>query len=82
MIESLKDVIQFAYEKAEGFKQNMERAGLSPNDITSIEDLEKIPILKKRPASRITEGTCTLWKYDRHRFEGNGTNFYVSWSNL
>jgi phenylacetate-CoA ligase len=47
MIESLKDVIQFAYEKAEGFKQNMVRAGLSPDDITSIEDLEKIPVLKK-----------------------------------
>ncbi|CAM3550168.1 phenylacetate--CoA ligase family protein [Cytobacillus oceanisediminis] len=46
-MENLQDVIQHAYEKAPGFKRQLDSAGLSPDDIKSVKDLEEIPVLKK-----------------------------------
>ncbi|WNS73749.1 phenylacetate--CoA ligase family protein [Bacillus sp. DTU_2020_1000418_1_SI_GHA_SEK_038] len=46
-MEALKDIIQHAYDNAKGFREIMGNAGLSPEDIQSIQDLEKIPVLKK-----------------------------------
>ncbi|MBU8878084.1 AMP-binding protein [Bacillus sp. FJAT-29790] len=46
-MKQLQAVIQSAFEHAEGFKQRMKKAGLAPADINSVEDLAKIPILKK-----------------------------------
>ncbi|WP_102275121.1 phenylacetate--CoA ligase family protein [Cytobacillus massiliigabonensis] len=46
-MESLKAIIQYAYDHAEGFKKWMNNAGLTPIDIQSKKDLSKIPVLKK-----------------------------------
>ncbi|TCJ02738.1 phenylacetate--CoA ligase family protein [Cytobacillus praedii] len=46
-MESLKAVIQYAYKNADGFRKQMDKAGLGPEDIQSIKDLAKIPVLKK-----------------------------------
>ncbi len=47
VMEALKGVIQYAYDHAKGFKEIMDKADVSPYDIQSIKDLEKIPVLKK-----------------------------------
>lgn len=47
MAEKLRRLIAYAYEKAPGFKARMDKAGVKPGDIKVIEDLQKIPILKK-----------------------------------
>lgn len=47
MMESLKAVIQYAYNHADGFRKQMDKAGLGPEDIHSKKDLAKIPVLKK-----------------------------------
>lgn len=47
IMSSLQEIILYAYENSVGFKQLMEDAGLSLNDITNDEDLVKIPVLKK-----------------------------------
>jgi phenylacetate-CoA ligase len=46
-VENLQDVIKHAYEKAPGFKRQLDSAGVSPDDIKSVKDLEEIPVLKK-----------------------------------
>ncbi|WP_313800195.1 phenylacetate--CoA ligase family protein [Cytobacillus sp.] len=46
-MESLKAVIQYAYDHAEGFRKWMDNARLSPTDIQTEKDLSKIPVLKK-----------------------------------
>lgn len=46
-MEKLKEVIHHAYENASGFKRRIDDAGISPGDIQTFKDLEKIPVLKK-----------------------------------
>ncbi|KAF0819895.1 MULTISPECIES: phenylacetate--CoA ligase family protein [unclassified Cytobacillus] len=46
-MEKLKEVIHHAYENASGFKRRIEEAGISPGDMQTLKDLEKIPVLKK-----------------------------------
>ncbi|WP_264804508.1 phenylacetate--CoA ligase family protein [Cytobacillus sp. NCCP-133] len=46
-MKNLQNVIQHAYENASGFKRQMDAAGISPSEIESASDLEKIPVLKK-----------------------------------
>jgi len=45
--EKLREIVQYAYEHAKAFREKMDSAGLKPDDIETIEDLEKIPITKK-----------------------------------
>lgn len=47
VMEALKAVIRYAYDHANGFKEIMSKASLIPEDIQSITDLDKIPVLKK-----------------------------------
>ncbi|MBY0121408.1 phenylacetate--CoA ligase family protein [Bacillus sp. S/N-304-OC-R1] len=46
-MDALKAVIQYAYDHAAGFKAVMAESGLTPNDIQTVHDLDKIPVLKK-----------------------------------
>lgn len=46
-MDALKSVIQYAYDYAAGFKAVMEGSGLTPDDIQTVHDLDKIPVLKK-----------------------------------
>jgi phenylacetate-CoA ligase len=43
----LRETVQHAYANAPAFRQIMERAGLTPADIQSVDDLPKIPITSK-----------------------------------
>jgi phenylacetate-CoA ligase len=45
--EKLKQLIEYSYEKAPGFKARMEAAGIGPTEIKSMADLPKIPVLRK-----------------------------------
>ncbi len=49
----LQILIAYAYEKAQGFKLRMDRAGIKPGDIKSIADLQKIPVLRKDDLIRL-----------------------------
>ena len=44
----LKETVQYAYAHCESVKEKMDEAGVGPDAINSIEDLEKIPITPKR----------------------------------
>ncbi|MBE4908434.1 AMP-binding protein [Bacillus luteolus] len=46
-MSSIQELISYAYEHAEGFKVVMEVQELTPDRITTVEDLVKIPVLKK-----------------------------------
>ncbi len=43
----LRDVVTGAWERAPAFRRRMEEAGLTPRDIQGVEDLARIPVLKK-----------------------------------
>lgn len=45
--QRLIDIIQYAYQNAPAVKDKMDRAGVSPAQIQSIKDLEKIPVTRK-----------------------------------
>ena len=47
MAEKLNRLVQYAYDKAPGFKQRMDAAKVKPSEINSTLDLQKIPILRK-----------------------------------
>jgi phenylacetate-CoA ligase len=47
----LRDVVALAYSSGTPLKKTLEDQGAQPGDITSIEDLRKIPILKKKDLS-------------------------------
>src|SRR3989338_10299676 len=43
----LKSAIHHAYENVPHYREKFDSAGISPGDIREIEDLQKIPVLKK-----------------------------------
>ncbi len=45
--ERLKDIVTYAYQHAPAFKEKMDRAGVTPAQINTVKDLEKIPITRK-----------------------------------
>jgi len=47
MNESLRDIVQYAYQNAPAIKEKMDKAGVKPSDIVTAKDLEKIPITRK-----------------------------------
>jgi phenylacetate-CoA ligase len=46
-IEKLKKLIAYAYAHVPYYKEKMDAAGIRPNDIKSLDDLTKLPILDK-----------------------------------
>lgn len=46
-MDGLRDIIQYGYDHAVGFKNHMDQVGVRPSDISTVEDLAKIPVLKK-----------------------------------
>jgi phenylacetate-CoA ligase len=47
MEEKLQKLISYAYEKAPGFKKRLDAAGLKTSDIKTINDLQKLSVLRK-----------------------------------
>src|ERR1700683_574680 len=45
--DRLRDAVQRVYEGSEFFRQRFDKAGISPDDIKSVDDIVKIPPFKK-----------------------------------
>jgi phenylacetate-CoA ligase len=45
--ERLRDIIKYSYEKVPAYKKRFDSAGVKPDEIRCIEDLQKIPTLSK-----------------------------------
>jgi phenylacetate-CoA ligase len=45
--DQLRRVVEHAYRKAPAIRAKLEKAGVSPSDIRTVRDLEKIPVTKK-----------------------------------
>jgi phenylacetate-coenzyme A ligase PaaK-like adenylate-forming protein len=43
----LKDIVGYAYTHAAAFREKMDTSGLAPLDIQTVEDLEKLPIIRR-----------------------------------
>jgi phenylacetate-CoA ligase len=43
----VREGVEYAYKHSEPFRRRMDEAGLSPEDIREVDDLYKIPVLKK-----------------------------------
>ncbi len=43
----LREIVRYAYGHARAFKEKLDSVNLEPNDIETLEDLEKIPVTKK-----------------------------------
>ena len=60
-LEKLKSTVKYIYERVEPYRRKMDEAKVKPEDITSLEDLQKLP-LHIRQISRITTRTgCLRW---------------------
>jgi phenylacetate-CoA ligase len=46
-LERLKETIRRSYENVPFHKENFDKAGIRPEDIQSLEDLQKVPFMKK-----------------------------------
>ncbi len=55
-MSSIQELVSYAFEHAEGFRVVMEEHGLTPDEITSVEDLVKIPVLKKDKLPELQQG--------------------------
>ncbi len=53
--EWLKETVQYAYAHCPSVKEKMDEAGVSPDAIVSIQDLEKIPVTPKRDLVRLNK---------------------------
>jgi phenylacetate-CoA ligase len=45
--ERMREMISYAYNKAPAVKERFRKAGVKPEDIRTVKDLEKIPVLRK-----------------------------------
>lgn len=43
----VREIVRHAYENAPGFRRLMESAGLTPDHVQGVEDLERVPVLSK-----------------------------------
>ena len=64
----LKELIAFAYNKTEYYKELFDNANIKPEDIRTLEDLEKIPVTSKRDL--ITENNRII---SNVKFKGSNT---------
>ena len=46
-LEKLKEIIKHSYENSPYYKRTWDEAGLKPEDIQSLEDLQKFPFINK-----------------------------------
>lgn len=46
-MDGLRDIVQYGYNHASGVQNRLDQAGVRPSDISTVEDLVKIPVLKK-----------------------------------
>lgn len=54
-LEDLKEIIKFSYENAPYYKRTFDEAGVKPEDIKTLKDIEKFPFISKK-TERDTQG--------------------------
>lgn len=54
-LEDLKEIVAFAYENAPYYRQSFDEAGVKPEDIQELSDLQKFPFINKQ-TERDTQG--------------------------
>ena len=47
-LKRLKETVRRVYEKVEPYRRKMEEAGIKPEDIRTLKDLEKLPFTTKQ----------------------------------
>ena len=82
--ERMRHILHYAYRHATAIKDKMQRAGVGPEDVKTLTDLEKVPITRKedlvalQKASPPFGGLCTrkVEELERvlERAEGAGAN--------
>ncbi|MEM7347918.1 MAG: phenylacetate--CoA ligase family protein [Chloroflexota bacterium] len=55
-LNRLKEVIRHAYENAPAVRKRMDDAGVTPDDIQSVADLSKIPVITKDEMAKLQQG--------------------------
>ena len=45
-LEDLKEIVKFAYENAPYYKRSFDEAGVKPEDIKTLKDIQKFPFIK------------------------------------
>lgn len=58
-LEHLKDIVKFAYENSAYYKRAFDNAGVGPEDIVTLNDLEKFPYVDKS-TERETQGVGSM----------------------
>ena len=54
-LEDLKEIVKFAYDNAPYYKRSFDEAGVKPEDIKTLKDIEKFPFINKK-TQRDTQG--------------------------
>ena len=54
-LEDLKEIVKFAYDHAPYYKRSFDEAGVKPEDIKTLKDIEKFPFINKK-TQRDTQG--------------------------
>jgi phenylacetate-CoA ligase len=68
----LRALVAHAYRRAPGVRRRMEAAGLTPRDIRTLEDLDRLPVIKKAAMPDLQRadppfgGFCTVAREDLH----------------
>ena len=59
-LERLKEIVAFAYENAPYYKESFDAAGVKPEDIQTLEDIQKFPFIDKK-TERDTQGVGSFF---------------------
>ncbi len=54
-LEDLKEIVKFAYDHAPYYRRSFDEAGVKPEDIKTLKDIEKFPFISKK-TQRDTQG--------------------------
>jgi len=71
ILPKLKNVLDYAYRSSQFYRNKWDKAGLRPEDIKSLEDFEKIPVVKKEEI-----------REDQAKYPPFGSNLCVSAQDL
>ena len=58
-LESLKAILKHAYDNTVYYKRSFDEAGVSPDDINTLEDISKLPFIDKQ-TERTTQGIGSM----------------------
>ncbi|MFN2614504.1 MAG: phenylacetate--CoA ligase family protein [Actinomycetota bacterium] len=76
--ELLKDTLEICWDRSPFYKAKLEQAGVKPDDVNSLDDLNRIPITTKDEARAAMAGLGTFPLHEAKRiFVSPGPHFYA-----